>query len=83
MVERTPGVTRIVDRLVAKGWVDRERFAEDRRKVWCRVTTEGLDLLARLDRPVSDADRDIFSGLDPESLDQLVRYLDILRARMG
>ncbi len=83
MIERTPGVTRIVDRLVAKGWVDRERLSEDRRKVWCRVTAEGLDLLTRLDTPVSAADQDIFSGLAPEDLDQLIRYLDILRARMG
>ena len=83
MIERTPGVTRIVDRLVAKGWVQRERNADDRRKVWCKVTTDGLALLGRLDRPVAEADREIFSGLDPADLDHLIRSLDILRARMG
>ena len=31
MVERTPGITRLIDRLVAKGLVRRERSAEDRR----------------------------------------------------
>lgn len=83
MIERTPGVTRIVDRLVAKGWVGRERFADDRRKVWCRVTPEGHALLERLDGPVERADEEIFSGLDPDDLARLVRALDVLRARMG
>jgi DNA-binding MarR family transcriptional regulator len=83
MIERTPGVTRIVDRLEAKGWVARERFAEDRRKVWCRVSPSGLDLLARLDEPVAAADEEIFSGLEPEDLDHLIDSLDALRARMG
>jgi DNA-binding MarR family transcriptional regulator len=82
MVERTPGVTRIVDRLVAKGWVGRERFSDDRRKVWCRVTPEGRALLDRLDQPVFDADREIFSSLEPADLDHLIRSLDILRAGM-
>ncbi len=83
MIERTPGVTRIVDRLVAKGWVGRERCTEDRRKVWCRITDRGHDLLARLDDPVAEADDDIFRGLDAAELEQLVHFLDVLRARMG
>jgi len=83
MIERTPGVTRIVDRLVAKGWVGRERFADDRRKVWCRVTEEGHALLERLDGPVAAADEEIFSGLEPADLDHLILSLDVLRARMG
>lgn len=83
MVERTPGVTRIVDRLVAKEWVGRERCTDDRRKVWCRITERGLDLLARLDEPVAEADDDIFRGFDPEELEQMIHSLDVLRARMG
>jgi len=83
MIERTPGVTRIVDRLVAKRWVGRERCTDDRRKVWCRITDRGRALLARLDDPVAEADDDIFSGLDPLELERLVHSLDVLRARMG
>jgi len=83
MIERTPGVTRIVDRLVAKGWVGRERCTEDRRKVWCRITDRGRNLLARLDDPVAEADDDIFRGLDPVEMEQLIHSLDLLRARMG
>lgn len=83
MIERTPGVTRIIDRIESKGWVGRERCSQDRRKVWCRITPAGLDLLARLDTPVDQADDRIFQGVQPEQLEAMIRTLDVLRARMG
>lgn len=49
MVEQQPGVTRLVDRLIAKGLVSRERDTEDRRRVVCTIDPIGLDLLARVD----------------------------------
>lgn len=82
MIERTPGVTRIVDRLEGKNWVSRKRCTEDRRKVWCRLTDEGEALLARLDDPVAEADDDIFRSLQPEEIDNLIDSLDALRARI-
>lgn len=83
MIERTPGVTRIVDRLEKKGWVSRDRGVKDRRRVWCRITTEGLSLLDRLDDPVDATDEAIFSSLDTDELDELVRLLNTLRTRMA
>lgn len=82
MIERTPGVTRIVDRLETKGWVARDRGTEDRRRVWCRITEKGLDLLARLDPPVDATDELIFADLSDDQLQVLVDLLDTLRARM-
>src|SRR5438445_6730714 len=49
MIEQTPGITRLIDRLEAKKLVLRERCAADRRQVFCRITPAGLDLLTRLD----------------------------------
>lgn len=83
MIERTPGVTRIVDRLEKKGWVSRDRGVEDRRRVWCRITDSGLELLERLDDPVDATDAAIFSALEEGDLELLVRLLDILRGRMA
>ncbi|MGD8320675.1 MAG: MarR family transcriptional regulator [Gemmatimonadota bacterium] len=82
MIERTPGVTRIVDRLVSKGWVERERCTEDRRKVWCRITPSGRALLARLDEPVARADRELFDGFGDEALTRFIGTMDELRGRM-
>jgi len=38
MIEHTPGITRLIDRLESKGLVTRSRAAEDRRQVLCRIS---------------------------------------------
>jgi DNA-binding MarR family transcriptional regulator len=80
MLERTPGVTRLVDRLVAKGLVSRVRGTTDQRQVLCRATPDGLALLARLDAPVDAADDFMMSALDDSDLAALVERLDRIRA---
>jgi DNA-binding MarR family transcriptional regulator len=80
MIEQTPGITRLIDRLEEKKLVNRERCHEDRRRVWCRITTAGLDLLARLDEPVRES-IGALSTLGARDLAQLVDHLD--RAREG
>lgn len=82
MIERTPGVTRIVDRLETKGWVARERCTQDRRRVWCRITRKGLDLLARLDEPVKMADQQLFAGFGDDEMASFIRIMDELRRRL-
>ena len=57
MIEETPGITRLIDRLELKRLVTRERSATDRRQVFCRITPDGLTLLARLDEPIAEAER--------------------------
>ena len=71
MLERTPGITRLIDRLEAKGWAVRVRTDDDRRQVWCRITAEGLRLLARLDRPVAELDRALVAGLSRADQERL------------
>jgi len=82
MVERQPGVTRLVDRLVKKGLVDRNRGAKDRRVVRCSITDPGLDLLDDLDGIVERADGCIVGALGEERLTELVTTLDALRAAL-
>lgn len=80
MVERTPGVTRLIDRMERKGWVVRSRCKEDRRRVWCKITPSALALLEELDEPVNASD-DIFSEvLSDEELKELIGFLDRIRA---
>jgi DNA-binding MarR family transcriptional regulator len=82
MIERTPGVTRIVDRLESKGLVGRERCTEDRRRVWCRIAPAGLALLDRLDGPVDRTDQGIFEGVPRAELEGLIQTLERLRHRL-
>jgi DNA-binding MarR family transcriptional regulator len=81
MIEQTPGVTRLVDRLVAKGLVTRVRGTLDLRHVICRLTPAGVDLLARTDAPIDEADDFMLAGLNRRELGVLIELLD--RVRMG
>jgi DNA-binding MarR family transcriptional regulator len=79
MIEQTPGITRLLDRLEAKGLVHRQRCAEDRRQMLCWITADGRRLLAALDVPIDAADRQLLAGLSRAELDALLRCLDRVR----
>ena len=79
MIERQPGVTRLIDRLVKKGLVERRRGSEDRRKVLCTLSDRGSVLLDRLDPVVEKADDVLERALPRERLRTLVSILDDVR----
>jgi DNA-binding MarR family transcriptional regulator len=76
MIERTPGVTRLVDRLEAKGLVERRRSSEDRRQVVVRITRAGQDLLGPLDKAVDKLDDEVLAKLSRTELKQLIALLE-------
>jgi DNA-binding MarR family transcriptional regulator len=78
MIEQTPAITRLIDKLEAKGLVERHRSDTDRRQVYCRVSKSGLELLAELDRPVSAAN-DRIGGLSKPELRRLIASLEKIR----
>jgi len=80
MVEQTPGVTRLIDRLERKGLVVRTPCPKDRRRVFCQITTKGLELLEELDEPVNRWDVQTVSILPPSDVDSLIKLLDRVRA---
>ena len=80
MIERAPGITRLLDRLEAAGLVTRARCAEDRRRVLCRITKQGLAVLAKADGPLDGIERARLDRLDPRELATLVAALDRIRA---
>src|ERR1051325_9458895 len=81
MIEETPGITRLVDRLEKKRLVHRERSAADRRQVFCRITAAALELLQKLDEPMRHAAESALKTLSKKDLAQLVALLD--RTREG
>jgi DNA-binding MarR family transcriptional regulator len=81
MIEQSPGITRLVDRLDSKGLVRRERCAKDRRQVLCWITAAGLSLLAQLDAPVTQTDEALLGGLGGRDLERLIEVLDAVRAK--
>jgi len=80
MIEQTPGVTRLVDRLERKGLVTRAPCPKDRRRVFCKISPRGADLLKELDDPVNRWDAQAVAVLQPSDLDSLINLLDRVRA---
>lgn len=80
MIESTPGITRLLDRLEEKGLVRRERGREDRRVVQCWITLAGLALLSGLDTPMKEAERCLLGRLSKEEIRQLVDQLERIGA---
>jgi DNA-binding MarR family transcriptional regulator len=83
MVTRVPDITRLVDRLIARGYVTRTRSEEDRRVVRVAITDQGLDVLKELDGPIVDCVVRQLSALTRTELDDLNRLLVKAREVVG
>jgi DNA-binding MarR family transcriptional regulator len=79
MVEQTPGVTRLLNRLEAKGLAARSRGESDLRQVICRLTPEGRRLLGRLDPEMEGAAEAGVAMLRPEEETRLLELLTAIR----
>jgi MarR family transcriptional regulator, organic hydroperoxide resistance regulator len=79
MVEATPGITGLLDRLETKGLVERKRCTEDRRQVHCYATEAGLALLKQVDPVVNGLEDDLVSLLSDDETEQLTSLLGRLR----
>ncbi len=83
MITRDPDITRLLDRLERRGLISRSREGHDRRMVLTRISASGLELLARLDRPVEEAHRRQLGHLGRERLRQLGELLEFCRGRLA
>ena len=83
MVESSPGITRLLDRLEEKKLVGRVHCPKDRRRVLCSVSPDGLRLLAALDEPVRKADEMALGKLSRADVESLIRLLDAIREGHG
>jgi DNA-binding MarR family transcriptional regulator len=79
MVTRDSDVTRLVDRLAARGLVERYRDSDDRRVVRVRLTPAGTELLGRVDGPFLALAEQQFAGIKPKRIRRLTEVLRQLR----
>jgi DNA-binding MarR family transcriptional regulator len=82
MLSRSPNITRLLDRLIAKKLVRRSRPKEDRRVVIASVTSQGLELLAHLDGVVNTVFGS-FPTTTGAEMRTLVDVLDRIREHMA
>jgi MarR family 2-MHQ and catechol resistance regulon transcriptional repressor len=79
MIDKMSDTSRIVDRLLSKGFVKKVICKKDRRLVDVSITDKGLKLLEKLDRRQDEMDG-ILSNLSEKEATNLSRLLDKIRS---
>lgn len=74
MVQKSSNVTRIIDKLIAKGYVTRQECMTNRRKMDINISQEGLNYLKVLDKKVKALHQPMIDRITDEDA-QLIRQL--------
>ena len=83
MLDKMSDTSRIVDRLMLKGLVDKKNCTTDKRLVDVNITEAGKKLLTAIDEKDEEAMTGIISNLDHSELVRLNQLLDKLREKSG
>ncbi len=83
MVTKDSDITRLLERLEARGLITRSRDGQDRRFITVRITADGLRLLAGLDEPIAECHRQQIGHLGKERLSSLGKLLEVARGPEG
>src|SRR5271170_7421521 len=59
MITHDPDITRLLNRLEDRGFVERTRAKQDRRIIYGKITPAGLKLLREMDEPIDKRGRDM------------------------
>jgi DNA-binding MarR family transcriptional regulator len=77
MLEPSPNTTRLIDKLLDKGFVKRQRCKSDRRVIYLKITNEGLENLEKVDTVFDDMS--LKNNLTKDEAEKLNNILDKLR----
>ncbi len=76
MVTKMSNTTRLVDKLLLRGFVNRKTCPSNRRKIEITITDQGMAELEKMDRAMNDAEDQILGNLSEKELEQLNFLLD-------
>jgi len=79
MIDKSSNTTRLIDKLLTKGLVERQLCPTNRRKIEVFVTEKGLELLSEIDPVLEASNKSITSNLSQSEMNQLNILLDKLR----
>ncbi|EDP95663.1 MarR family transcriptional regulator [Kordia algicida OT-1] len=79
MIHKNSNTTRLIDKLITKGYVKRSICPENRRKVEIIITKKGLSLLNTIDPELNILEETIFQPLSTEEITTLNSLLEKLR----
>lgn len=83
MIDRAPDLTRMIDRLVRLGLVERVGSRTDRRQSVARITRKGIDLLERIRPSVAQMHKAMADRLTKAEAEELSRLCEALYAAAG
>ncbi|GMN11946.1 MarR family transcriptional regulator [Croceitalea sp. MTPC9] len=76
MVTKMSNTTRLVDKLLLKGFVDRKVCPTNRRKIEISITAMGEESLQEMDKAVELAEAEVLVGFTHQDLEELNNLLD-------
>lgn len=79
MIHKSSNTTRLIDKLIQKGLVNRQVCEKNRRKIEVFITEEGNKLLETLDPIIEKNNTDLVGNLSEKELQTLNKLLDKLR----
>ncbi|MDC3253051.1 MarR family winged helix-turn-helix transcriptional regulator [Crocinitomicaceae bacterium] len=79
MIEKSPNTTRLMDKLINKNLISREKRAPDLRVIYVKITAEGQKLLRKIDCALTDHQNILVPDITDEEANQLSDLLDKIR----
>ncbi len=76
MIDKSPDITRLIDRLEKQGLVERIRTTEDRRMSISKITEKGLELVNKLQPVINEANKLITENLTDNECKQLSEKIE-------
>jgi DNA-binding MarR family transcriptional regulator len=76
MITKMSNTTRLVDKLINKGFVDRIICKSNRRKVEINITNKGQEVLLAMDKAMKNAEDSLLKKFTLEELNLLNKLLD-------
>ncbi|GAA0873135.1 MarR family transcriptional regulator [Gangjinia marincola] len=75
MLHKMSNTTRLVDKLIAKGYVCREVCSHNRRKIEITLTQGGLEFINSLDRVLDQTEHELTKNYTQQELETLIHLL--------
>ncbi|EAS19557.1 MarR family transcriptional regulator [Nonlabens mediterrranea] len=75
MIHSNSNTTRVIDKLISKGFVKRKQCPSDRRQIELTITTNGLQMLEKLDNDINERESSLVENLSDDQVKQVLEFL--------
>jgi DNA-binding MarR family transcriptional regulator len=83
MITSDPDITRLLARLKALKLIRQQRDRNDRRVLWTQISSQGLELLHKMDPLIERTPKELLGHMDEKELTELITLLEQARQKCG